>query len=208
MLKCIIFDVDGTLLDTEDAVKTSLQRVLKEELNRDFSSDELDFVLGIPGKASLEQLEIADIPRVSEKWNEYMLECKHLIKVFDGIEPLLKRLQTMKIATGIVTSKTQTELDHEFVPYGLMPFLDAYVCASDTERHKPFPDPILKFLERTGFAASEVVYIGDTVYDYQAAAAADVPFILARWGAKTNKGIDAFMEIDQPDDVIRELGLE
>ncbi|MEG0114831.1 MAG: HAD hydrolase-like protein, partial [Hydrogenoanaerobacterium sp.] len=53
----------------------------------------------------------------------------------------------------------------------------------DTTEHKPKPEPMLLYLSRTGVRADEVLYIGDTVYDYQCATGAGVPFALAGWGA-------------------------
>lgn len=53
MISSLIFDVDGTILDTEKAILCSLQWVLKEELNEDYTLDALEFALGIPGKEAL-----------------------------------------------------------------------------------------------------------------------------------------------------------
>lgn len=53
MLTTLIFDIDGTILDTEKAILKSLQKILKEELNEDYTLDALDFALGIPGKEAL-----------------------------------------------------------------------------------------------------------------------------------------------------------
>lgn len=56
MISSLIFDVDGTILDTEKAILCSLQWVLKEELNEDYTLDALEFALGIPGKEALKNL--------------------------------------------------------------------------------------------------------------------------------------------------------
>jgi HAD superfamily hydrolase (TIGR01549 family) len=205
MFQCVIFDVDGTLIDTEIAVKKSLQKVLLEEGQKKYSWDELDFILGIPGHTALERLGIKDVIRVNRQWNIYMKDYQHHIKVFDGIEEKLKELRVKNIITGIVTSKTKKELEDDFIPFGLMKYLDFCVCASDTEKHKPFPDPILKFLEISGISNDQAVYIGDTVYDYQAATAANVKFALALWGAKNHNGINAFKKISSPDNILNEL---
>ena len=53
LITSLIFDVDGTILDTEKAILKSLQRILKEELNKDYTLDALEFALGIPGKEAL-----------------------------------------------------------------------------------------------------------------------------------------------------------
>ena len=64
MYNCIIFDIDGTILDTEIAVLSSLQKLVFEELNKNFSFEELRFALGIPGEVTLNKLGITNISRV------------------------------------------------------------------------------------------------------------------------------------------------
>ncbi|HPR85540.1 MAG TPA: HAD-IA family hydrolase [Prolixibacteraceae bacterium] len=202
MFDCIIFDVDGTLIDTEFMVKKALQKLLLEEINREPSWSELDFILGIPGEITLEKFGISDTYRASRKWNANMIEYKQSVKVYAHIEETLKLLKTSKAGTGLVTSKNQIELNDDFVPFGLMPYFDHYVSASDTARHKPFPDPLLKFLEISGYTAQQVIYIGDTIYDQQAAQAAGIAFGLALWGTKTPDTIQADFKLKTPLDVL------
>lgn len=202
MFNCIIFDVDGTLIDTEYMVKKALQKLLLEEIVQEPSWEELDFILGIPGEATLNRFGIVDTERASRKWNEYMIEFKHHVQIYSGIEETLKLLKSHQITTGLVTSKTQTELNTDFIPFGLMPYFDHYVSASDTQRHKPFPDPLLKFLEISGYKAEQVIYIGDTIYDQQAASAAGIPFGHALWGTKTPDTIPAEFKLKSPLDVL------
>lgn len=202
MFNCIIFDVDGTLIDTEFMVKKALQKLLLEEIAQEPSWEELDFILGIPGEVTLNRLGIADTVRASRKWNEYMIEFKHHVNVYPGMEEALELLKSHQITTGLVTSKTQTELNTDFIPFGLMPYFDFYVSASDTQRHKPFPDPLLKFLEISELKADQTIYIGDTIYDQQAANAAGIPFGLALWGTKNPDTIEADYKLKTPLDVL------
>jgi HAD superfamily hydrolase (TIGR01549 family) len=205
MFQCIIFDVDGTLIDTEISVKKSLQKVLSEETQKEYSLTDLDFILGIPGHIALEKLGIKNIQEVNRRWNEYMNDYKNHVTVFDGIENILQKLKKKNIKTGIVTSKTRNELRDDFIPFDLMKYLDFYVCADDTINHKPNPDPILKFLEISGIAADQAIYIGDTIYDYKAANAANVKFALALWGAKNSVGFGSSTLIEKPENIMLDL---
>ncbi len=202
MFDCIIFDVDGTLIDTEFMVKKALQKLLLEEINREPSWTDLDFILGIPGEVTLEKFGITNTYQASRRWNAYMIEYKQSVKVYANIEETLSHLKTAKTGTGLVTSKNQIELNDDFVPFGLMPYFDHYVSASDTARHKPFPDPLLKFLEISGYKAEQVIYIGDTIYDQQAASTAGISFGLALWGTKTPETIPADFKLKTPLDVL------
>ncbi|MDR4176493.1 HAD hydrolase-like protein, partial [Bacillus thuringiensis] len=61
MITSLVFDVDGTILDTEKAILKSLQKVLKEELKEDYALQDLRFALGIPGKETLKKLNVQNI---------------------------------------------------------------------------------------------------------------------------------------------------
>ena len=68
--KHIIFDIDGTLIDTEEAILQSLQDTVREMLHKDIEKPELKFALGIPGSVALRTLGITDTERANARWNE------------------------------------------------------------------------------------------------------------------------------------------
>lgn len=202
MYNAIIYDVDGTLIDTEKAVLGSLQKVLKTDYDKVVPLEYLYFVLGIPGSKSLSQLGISDIDRANERWNYFMKDFFHSIEVFSGIKDLLDTLKNRNIVQGIVTSKTNEELINDFVPFGLSSYLTHTVCADDTEKHKPNPEPILKYLKISGADPKKSIYIGDTVYDYECARDAGIDFGLALWGCKNHQNIQAKYKFERPQDII------
>ncbi|NJK96573.1 MAG: HAD family hydrolase [Bacteroidales bacterium] len=182
MYKYIIFDIDGTMLDTEKAILCALQKLLKIEKNKDYSADELSFVLGIPGHIALAKLDISNIDNVNNKWNSYLREYDSYIRLYPGISSTVRNLSENGIITGIVTSKTREEYEADFVPFGMHTYFNYVVCADDTQKHKPHPEPLLKALEMANISASLTLYIGDTIYDQQCSLAAKVDFGLALWG--------------------------
>ncbi|WLC88605.1 HAD family hydrolase [Clostridium estertheticum] len=202
MYNYIIFDVDGTLLDTEIAVLSSLQKLVSEELNKNYSFEELKFALGIPGEVALNKLRITNILECSEKWNIYLKEYFHHVKIFDDIKESLVKLNEMGVSIGIVTSKTKEEFLNDFVPFGLSNYFKLVVCADDTEKHKPNPEPLLKFIELSEVDKSKTIYIGDTKYDLDCALGAGIDFALALWGAKSSIGIDANYILENPKQIL------
>lgn len=205
MYTTVIFDVDGTLIDTERAVLGSLQKMLKTDYNRVVEQQDLTFVLGIPGASSLPQLGITDLDQANDRWNYFMKDFIDSIEVFHGVVDLLDRLKSRGIIQGIVTSKTTEELNADFVPFGLMNDLNYVICADDTEKHKPHPEPLLKFLEISGAEPKTSIYIGDTIYDYECARDAGIDFGLALWGCKNHEGIQAKYKLQKPHDIIKLL---
>jgi HAD superfamily hydrolase (TIGR01549 family) len=202
---CIIFDVDGTLINTESAILFSLQKVLQEETLTEIPLGQLQFALGIPGEVALRQLGIQNVAEINALWNDIFQTMYDKINVFNGIEKTLIALQKEGITTGIVTSKTKEELHHDFKYFSLEKYFSYIVCADDTEKHKPEPDPILKFLEMSGTDRRTTMYVGDTVYDMQCARGAGVGFRLALWGAKSCSFIQEKYLLKQPEDILKLL---
>ncbi|NMM52652.1 HAD family hydrolase [Paenibacillus aquistagni] len=202
MYTSFIFDIDGTLINTEQAVLGSLQKLLKNNYNQDISQTDLEFVLGIPGAVSLRQLGINDIDHANKGWNDLMRDYHHTIHVFEGIQQMIVDLKQHSVTTGVVTSKTNQEFLDDFVPFGLVRDLPYVVCADDTKQHKPHPEPLLAFLEISGAQAESSIYIGDTIYDYECARDAGVDFGLALWGCKQPDAIPAKHKFKHPHDIL------
>ena len=184
MYKVVIFDVDGTLIDTERSIIMGLHQMLKEETSKEFKEEYLDFVLGIPGKESIKEFNLDDPVLCLQKWKDNMAELRHFNEVYDGIITTLAKLKEKQVKTGIVTSRTLQECLTDPILNRLKSYFDHVVCADDTQLHKPNGEPLLRFLEDMGVDASEAVYIGDTLYDSQCAQNANVPYFWAGWGTK------------------------
>jgi len=194
MLQAIIFDVDGTILDTEQAILQSLQRTLREETEREYALDELRFALGIPGKDTLKRLNVDDIETVHQKWSAAVLDFSQEVSVFPKLEAVIQSLASKPLQLGIVTSKTRQEVTDEFDPFGLSDYFT---------QHKPHPEPLLTCLELLQVAPEDAIYIGDSVYDLQCAKQAGAKFALALWGAKTTKGYEeADYVLQEPTDIL------
>lgn len=204
MYKCIIFDIDGTMLNTEKVILCSLQRLLESEKNMVYKEEDLFFVLGIPGHETLRRLNVSDPERSLDKWNGLIKRYASNIHLYPDIKKTVTCLNKSGIKAGIVTSKTRKEYNIDFVPFGLSEYFQYVVCADDTIRHKPLPDPLLKCIELAKVAPGEALYIGDTIYDSECAKAAGVDFALALWGAKNNS-VAATYKLSNPDEIVQLL---
>ena len=184
------------MIDTEYALLHSLRDILKEEYDRNYKIEELEFALGITGEAAIVQLEISNIKYAIELWNDKLNKYKETVCVFNGIEELLKQL-SLNYKLGIVTSKTKEEFEEEVVHFGLNKYFGIIICADDTKKHKPNPEPLLKYMELANAKNNETIYIGDSIYDIQCAKASNVDFVFAKWGNK-RQNIEAKYTLNQP----------
>ena len=203
----IVFDVDGTLIDNEEAVLRSLQQTLEQKTERKFEPDDLRFALGIPGGDALARLGLADVPGIIEAWERNFSSLGPQTRVFGNIETMLSALKASGYALGVITSKTKSEYAQDVTKLfpSLSAFFEVVVCADDTERHKPHPDPMRFYMSRTGARVGEILYIGDSTYDYECADSAGVDFGLAVWGAKTSEGRQATHFFAQPREILNLL---
>ena len=162
----IVFDVDGTLADTEESVLSSLAQIVQEETGKTFPRNELEFALGIPGKNALEKLGIYSQATL-DRWCQVAASFKSTISVFPGLLEVIVKLANSGCNLGIVSSRARDEYAEEIAPLGFDTYFEHIILVEDTTEHKPAPAPMLEYLRRTGVNPNSVIYVGDTVYDEQ-----------------------------------------
>ncbi len=199
--KQIVFDIDGTLIDTEYAVLHSLQETLKTLCGEDIPIEELNYALGITGADALKKFHIEDIPSALDLWNKNMRKYNDTIKVFNGIPELLASLSESGYGIGIVTSKTREEYEKDFVPFEVYQYFSTVICANDTSEHKPMPAPLFKYMKLAEEDHNKILYVGDSIYDGMCARSAGVDFALAVWGSHT-QSIQADYYLKKPLDLM------
>lgn len=198
----IVFDLDGTLIDTEKPILTSLQEVIFRWQNKKVPLEDLRFALGIPGEDTLAKLGIAEKEKALSLWDELYQQHIPAVRPFPGIEPLLRELKANALVLGIITSKTKREYRNDFGQMGLSHYFDLVICAEDSIKHKPDPEPMLKYLACSGAHPKEVLYVGDTVYDMRCAQGAGVDSALVLWGCRQPREIQATYYLKEPRELL------
>lgn len=181
----VLFDLDGTLVDTRAAVSECYARVFRAMLDSDFPP------AGVP-KADLFAMRPVELfsrvapDRKQELYAAYSATYPHCvdhIAIFPGIVDLIAALVAAGRKPGLVTNKglerTLIDLDHAGIPTASF---STIVTAEDTVDRKPHPAPILLGLERAGASAAAAVYVGDGPQDVLAAHAAGIPCIALTYG--------------------------
>lgn len=186
--KTIVFDIDGTILDTFAQNIYPLIDIVKEELNKDMTYDDLVHYCALPGHDVLRDLGIHldHYPR----WVEYVNAYPHDPEIFTGFDTVIKTLHESNFPMGIVSSKRRAQYNIDFGKNGLDAYFVHTVLADDTEHHKPHPEPLLKCLAMLDADPKDSIYIGDSLFDYQCAKAAGAKFGLATWGNLSREGMD------------------
>lgn len=203
--KHIVFDIDGTMLDSKQADLLGLQRVLLELQGREYIPQELHFALGIPSEVALTQLGINDIAKGCLLWNSYMKELVGTMSLFSGIRELIIELKTKGFQLGIITSKNRNEYRSDFMPFGIDSYFDTVITVEDCVLPKPSAEPMLSYLKKTESIPQDVIYIGDTSYDWECANNSGVDFGLAMWGSYSTKRINALYSFKTPEEILHLL---
>lgn len=181
--RAVVFDLDGTVVDSVELIILSFQHAIREVLGREVSREEAVAWVGRPLREQMELFspEHADeLVRIYREFNHR--EHNRMVKLYDGITHLLEALKEAGIKLGLVTSKSRFTTEMAFALTGIDKYFDASVCADESTGNKPAPDPILTCLKQLGAAPDEAVYVGDSPADIQAARAAGVRSIAVSWG--------------------------
>lgn len=187
MYKLAVFDMDGTILDTLEDLKDSVNYALSECGYPQRTYDEVRSFVGngirkLIERAVPEGVSVSDIDRVHEVFTgHYKVHCADKTKAYDGIKPLLEELRANGIKTAVVSNKADygvQELCKEYFD-GLF---DYAVGEREGIRRKPAPDSVNEALRVLGVPKSEAVYIGDSDVDYETAVNAGLPCISVLWG--------------------------
>jgi pyrophosphatase PpaX len=179
----VLFDLDGTVVDSGDIILASMRHAAKEVLGVEPPDEQLMAAVGGPGlEAQMHALApglVDELVTVYRAHNEPLhdeLVCCH------GMEDVLVRLKDEGRRLGIVTAKRRQTVELAFAKVPIAHLFETVVGGDETERHKPDPEPLLLALERLGARPDEAAYVGDAPFDVQAAKAAGVFGIGVTWG--------------------------
>jgi pyrophosphatase PpaX len=184
MTDAALFDWDGTLLDSREALLGAWHAATSEVLGRRWpvTDEEHDLVYTIGGRSLFPRIAGDDAPALGAAFQRAYASTTSAIRAFDGVVDAVGELRAAGVAIGVVTSKSRVRYDADAEAIGVAGLVDVAVCSEDTERHKPDPDPVLLALERLAVAPQDAVMAGDTPVDVAAGRAAGTRVVGVGWG--------------------------
>jgi pyrophosphatase PpaX len=181
--RAVVFDLDGTVVDSVDLIIVSFQHAIREVLGREVSREEAVAWVGRPLREQMELFSPEHAEELVEVYREFNhREHDRMLRLYEGVQHLLQGLQQSGVKVGLVTSKSRFTTQMAFDLTGIERYFDATICADEAPGNKPSPAPILACLEQLGVGVTAAAYVGDSPSDIQAALAAGVAAIAVTWG--------------------------
>lgn len=188
--KCVIFDLDGTILNTLEDLTDSLNYALRQEGYPERTISEVRSFVGNGIRKLIErgvpiETEEAMIQKVHSDFTEhYKVHCADKTKPYAGIPELLRRLKSAGCRIAVVSNKADYAVKELCSQY-----FDGIFDVSVGERtgilKKPAPDSVNEVLKLLGIEKEQAVYIGDSEVDIQTAANAGMEAVIVEWGFRT-----------------------
>lgn len=188
----LLFDLDGTVLDTIPMIKASMRHALHRHL--DYVPDEAALVRGV-GTPLVEQvrthmhatgMRIIDetlLKRIAETYIEHNLATHdENVAPYTGVPEAVAHFRALGARLGIVTSKPHGTARRGLRVCGLESAFDLVVGMDDVTRHKPDPEPVLFAMRQLGAGPASTVFVGDSPHDMRSGRAAGVDTGAALWG--------------------------
>lgn len=206
-VKGVLFDLDGTLLDTEQLLLASFRYTVDKVLGRHIPDEVLMAKVGQP--LNTQMWDFTDDDAVHEQlcrtYREYnALVHDELIRIFPGTVETLVALHQAGYALGVVTSKRHEPAAKGLAFFELQDSFSFLVGSDDWPLHKPDPGPVAHGCDLLGLSPGECLYVGDSPFDMQSGNGAGCITVAATWGMFP----EAVLRAEQPAFVcadIREL---
>ena len=179
----VLFDFDGTVVDTTDAVLKAWQHTYDVYRPGGYDEEECLSTFGEQLDMSMHR-HFPDIPtqQVVDTYRNWQRErLGELAHEIPGVFDALSSIKTTGVKMGLVTSRHKDTADVLFDMFDVRQYFDVIIMSEDTEHHKPDPEPIDKALSMLGSEPERSVYIGDAVFDLQTSHNAGVDFALVIW---------------------------
>jgi len=196
----VLFDLDGTVVDSGAIILASMRHATREVLGRDYSDEELLQTVGGPGlEAQMRAFAPDQVDRLVDVYRAHNEPLHDKLEACVGMEDVLVRLHEEGRRLGVVTAKRRATVDLAFAQVPIGHLFETIVGGDETERHKPDPAPLLLAAERLHAEPADTAYVGDSPFDVRAAKAAGMFAVAVTWGRIHDR---ERLDAEEPDAIV------
>ncbi|BDH62927.1 pyrophosphatase PpaX [Lysinibacillus sp. PLM2] len=198
-MKALLFDFDGTLLNTNDLIIQTFMHVLEERFPGVYKPEDCIQFIGPSLKETFEEIapeEVEDMILKYRTWNHEHHD--ELVTEYEGVIETLEQLKAQGIRLAIVSTKRRDTIERGLDIMGARHFFEFWIGIEDVTNVKPDPEPVLLAIEKLGVDKGEVMMIGDNYHDIEAGKNAGVKTAGVSWSLKG----EAFLKQFNPDYIL------
>ncbi|MDK2823647.1 MAG: pyrophosphatase PpaX [Clostridia bacterium] len=201
-IRGILFDLDGTLINTNELIVETFQYTYKKILQLDVPREEITQYFGEPLVDTLAKYDSEKVDLLLKTYRDYnYLKHDELATIFPGVKDTIRTLKENGYKLAVVTSKKNEGARKGLSLFGLTPYIDYLVGYDDTKKHKPNPDPALRALQALKLNPEETLMVGDSPYDILCGKTAGTYTGIVKY---SEHSLEKLMEL-KPDYVLNQL---
>ncbi|MBB6735372.1 pyrophosphatase PpaX [Cohnella zeiphila] len=182
----VLFDLDGTIIDTNELIIESFLHALKDIVPEAFGREQIIPYMGMTLVYQMQQFsgreQVEDLVRAYREYN--LRRHDEMVTLFPGVAEAVSALKERGFRLGVVTTKMRDSTDRALRLLGIRSAMDVIVTLDDVEHPKPHPEPVLKAIAALGANPSATVMLGDSAADIQSAASAGAIPVGVAWSLK------------------------
>jgi pyrophosphatase PpaX len=181
-IKGILFDLDGTLIDTSNLIVRSFQYTFTKHYGRALTSQEIYAFFGKTLRAAMEYYGPDKVEELIKTYREFNLtHHDELTTGFANVPETIRKLYNQGIGLAIVTSKTKSTAVRGLKLFDMDKYFLTVIGHEECQKHKPDPEPVQRALAEIKLAPDECLMVGDSPFDLASARAAGVKTAAVRW---------------------------
>ena len=203
MIECVLFDLDGTIVDTNELIINSFMHALKQN---DLTALTREQIIPHMGTTLQQQMRVfsglEDVSGLEQSYRSYNYEHHDsLIRPFQHVNETMEELRRRGIKMGIVTTKIRPTTIKALEMFDLLQYMDTIVTVDDVTEPKPHPEPVLTAVRNLGVDLRKTLMVGDSAVDIQSAKAAGVYVAGVAWSLKGEETLRKY----EPDYIIHDM---
>ncbi|WP_088006484.1 pyrophosphatase PpaX [Indiicoccus explosivorum] len=202
MFKAMLFDFDGTLLDTNELIEQTFLGVLGEFYPGRFTAEDVIHFNGPSLSQTFSRIAPDRVEELTQAYRELNLELHdELVREYDGVGETIRLLKAKGMKLAIVSTKRRVVIERGLALMDLSDAFDVLISLDDVVNPKPHPEPVQLALDRLGVDKAHALMIGDNSHDIEGGRNAGVKTAGVAWAAKG----EAFLASFKPDFMLRHI---
>ncbi len=189
----ILFDLDGTLLDTNELIMQSFEQLLGKHYPSQYTRTDILPFLGPTLTETFDKMDPSKTVEMIEEYREWNIAHHDELSIeFDGVTETLTQLASNGIRMAIVSTKRNDMVEKGLALLGIRHLFETVIGLDDVTHPKPNPEPLLLAMERMGVTKDEVLMVGDNFHDIEGGKNAGVLTAGVAWSLKGKEFLSTF----------------